>query len=254
MKDLKDTVLLLLGHGSSKHPDSSRSVRMHARVLAEKETFSSVQVAFLKEQPMVADAMAGLAEEQVLIIPDFFAQGYFTQKVIPDLLAMEGRPDSVIYASPVGVHPGMSALMESVAGTMLEDWPADEVSVLFVGHGSTKNAQSKQSLLDHIDRLRDRSDYAQIEDLWLEEPPYVNQWTTVASESKVLVIPFLLADGQHGAWDIPEMLGLEQGLGIYRETHQVSGKQLRLSHALGGSPKVADIILDMARSYHRGEE
>ena len=75
--------LILLGHGSSKHPDSSRSVREHAEILSQTDCFAEVRCAFLKEEPLIENALDGVGEEQVIIVPDFLAEGYFTRQVVP---------------------------------------------------------------------------------------------------------------------------------------------------------------------------
>ena len=75
--------LLLLGHGSSKHPDSSRSVREHAELLSQADCFTEVRCAFLKEEPFIEHALDGVDDEQVIIVPDFLAEGYFTRQVVP---------------------------------------------------------------------------------------------------------------------------------------------------------------------------
>lgn len=242
MSKLSKTALLLLGHGSSKHPDSSRSVRKHAELLHQRDCFDEVHVAFLKEEPFVKDALALIDSEEVRILPDFLAEGYLTQQVIPKLLKLDEVADAVRYCAPVGTHPMMQELIGQAACDVLGDWRKEEVSFLLVGHGSTKNKQSKQSLLEHIDGIQKSSGYAQVADLWLEEPPCVSDWKSVASQNKVIVVPFLLNDGQHGGWDIPEMLGLERGVTMHGVTHELEGCQLRVAPSLGTSPRFIEVI------------
>jgi len=234
--------LLLLGHGSSKHPESSRSVRMHAEVLSQRDCFDEVHVAFLKEEPLIQDALALIDSEKITIVPDFLAEGYFTRQVIPGLLNLEGLPDTVRYCDPVGTHPLMAKLIEDAASDVLGDWLNEDVSLLLVGHGSTKNAKSKESLLEHIKILRETTDYAQVNDLWLEEEPFVSNWKQVATKKKVIVVPFLLSDGQHGGWDIPEMIGLAKGVDVHGVTHEIDDVELRISPALGSSARFVEVI------------
>jgi sirohydrochlorin cobaltochelatase len=240
--------LLLLGHGSSKHPESSRSVRMHAEVLLQRDCFDEVHVAFLKEEPLIQDAWALIDSEKITIVPDFLAEGYFTRQVIPELLNLKNLPDGVTYCDPVGTHPLMGKLIEDAASDVLGDWQAEDVSLLLVGHGSTKNSKSKESLLEHIKVLRETTDFAQIHDLWLEEDPFVSNWKQVTAKKKVIVVPFLLSDGQHGGWDVPEMLGLEKGGEVHGITHEVEGCKLRVTSALGSSSRFVDVIVAQGRT------
>lgn len=215
---------------------------MHAEVLRQRGCFDEVHVAFLKEEPFVQDALVLIDSEKITIVPDFLAEGYFTRQVIPSLLDLENLPDSVTYCDPVGTHPLMAQLIDDAASDVLGDWPAEDVSLLLVGHGSTKNSKSKESLLAHIKVLRETTDYAQVSDLWLEEEPFVSNWNEVATKKKAIVIPFLLSDGQHGGWDIPEMLGLVKGLEVHGTTHEIDGVELRISPALGRSARFVEVI------------
>ena len=241
-------VLLLLGHGSSKHPESSRSVRMHADLLSQRGCFDEVYVAFLKEEPFIQDALALIDAEKITIVPDFLAEGYFTRHVIPRLLDLKSQPDTVRYCDPVGMHPRVVKWIEAAVNDMLGDWQPEDVTVLLAGHGSTKNAKSKETLLDHIKALREMTNFAQIHDLWLEEEPFVSQWKQVTAQKKVIVLPFLLSDGQHGGWDIPEMIGLEKGVEVHGVTHEIDGVELRISPALGRSARFVEVIEAQAKS------
>lgn len=237
------TTLLLLGHGSSKHPDSSSSVRRHAEILRQRGDFTEVHIAFLKEEPFMQDALGDLKYERLAIVPDFLAEGYFTKQVIPDLLGVATLPDAARYCDPVGTHPMMQELIVKSAYEVLGDWGAEEVSLLLVGHGSTKNSQSKQTLLNHIAEIEKTAGFSQIADLWLEEAPLVSDWGTVARQKKIIMVPFLLSDGQHGGWDIPEMVGLEPGTLTHGVTHEVDDWSIRVAPALGTSPYFADVIV-----------
>ena len=242
MSDLKKTAILLLGHGSSKHPDSSSSVRLHAKILHERGGFDEVHVAFLKEEPLVENALGLIESEEIWIVPDFLAEGYFTRQIIPEMLELDSQPETVHYGDPVGTHPMMAELIDQSAHDILGDWDPSQVSLLLVGHGSTRNSQSKQTLLDHIIELEKTTPFAQVSDLWLEESPFVREWVSVATQKKIIVVPFLLSDGQHGGWDIPEMLGLSRDVSTHDVTHEVKGRELKISPALGTSPRFVEVI------------
>ncbi len=220
---------------------------MHAEVLRERGCFHEVRCAFLKEEPRIEHVLAGIDSDHITIVPDFLAEGYFTRQVIPDLLNLDSLPETIRYCDPVGVHPWMSELILETAQEVMGDWVPEDVSLLVVGHGSKQNTQSKKSLLNHLAVLRESASFIQIADLWLEEPPFVSDWQTVATQQKIIVVPFLLSDGQHGGWDIPEALGVggSDGLGaIYGATHHLGGIRLRLTRALGSLPKFAEVILN----------
>lgn len=238
--------LILLGHGSSKHPDSSLSVRKHAEILSKSGHFSDVSCAFLKEEPLVEHALDDVEDERVVIVPDFLAEGYFTRQVIPSKLGAKLLLANISSTPPVGTHPMMVDLIDAAAKEVLGGWDINETSLLVIGHGSGKNPCSKQSLLGHLQQLRNSSNFGQVADLWLEEAPLVGSWKDVVSMPRVIVIPYLLNDGQHGGWDIPEELGLEVAEDIHKKTHQIEGFELRLTPALGTSPKFAELVMQLA--------
>jgi len=238
--------LLLLGHGSSKHPDSSRSVREHAEILSQTDCFAEVRCAFLKEEPLIENALDGVGEEQVIIVPDFLAEGYFTRQVVPAKLGDKLRSANICCTPPVGTHPMMAEIINDMAREVLGDWTVEQTSLLVVGHGSGKNPCSKQSLLGHLQEVRNNTDFAQVADLWLEELPLVSSWKEVATKRHIIVIPYLLNDGQHGGWDIPAELGLSLDQQIHGQTHDVESQQIRLTPALGTSPRFAEVISQLA--------
>lgn len=236
------STLLLLGHGSSKHSGSSRSVKAHVELLRERGRFSAVHCGFLKEEPFIEDALGRVTSDELVIVPDFLAEGYFTRQVIPALLGE--MPDGVRYCDPVGKHPLMRELIVDAAEAELGEGERAGTSLLLVGHGSKKNVDSKQTLLDHIEVLRETSGFAQVADLWLEEEPFVSSWRDVVTEERGIVVPFLLSDGQHGGWDVPEMLGIDGE--VHGVIHALHGHSIRVAPALGTSPRFVEVIEDLA--------
>jgi sirohydrochlorin cobaltochelatase len=124
-------------------------------------------------------------------------------------------------------------------------WKPEETTLMLLGHGSTKSATSKDTLLEHITALREKTEFAQITDLWLEEPPFINEWKGFTENKQVLFIPYLIADGQHGGWDMPEMIGIERDIYDQYKVHSVGGHSVRLAPALGKSQLMVELILKL---------
>lgn len=195
---------------------------------------------------MIENALDEVGEEQVIIVPDFLAEGYFTRQVVPAKLGDKLRSANICCTPPVGTHPMMAEIINDMAREVLGDWTVEQTSLLVVGHGSGKNPCSKQSLLGHLQEVRNNTDFAQVADLWLEELPLVSSWKEVATQRHIIVIPYLLNDGQHGGWDIPAELGLSLDQQIHGQTHDVESHQIRLTPALGTSPRFAEVISQLA--------
>jgi sirohydrochlorin cobaltochelatase len=72
----------------------------------------------------------------------------------------------------------------------------------------------------------------------------------------VIVVPFFISDGLHSYEDIPVMLGIAgaatRPLGGGRKSaspHQVHGRSLFYSTAIGTDPKFAEIIMEQAQGF-----
>jgi len=202
-----------------------------------------VLYAFLKEEPFLENVWKRVSKESLVVVLDFLAEGYFTKQVIPELLgSFDCRP-------PVGTHPMLQRVIQSLAEKVLGDWEPSEVCLLVIGHGSIKNKRSKETLLAHLSELREGSNLAQIQDLWLEEDPRVSDWQQVVAQSSakhVIVVPFLLSDGQHGGWDVPEILGVPHGAAVHGVTHELGAHyQVRITPAVGSCDLFAEVILSL---------
>jgi sirohydrochlorin cobaltochelatase len=113
-RDLKpgSVSLLLIGHGTPRHPASSSVTRKLARAMETRGWFARTGVAFLDEPPFVADALQALGGETVVALGLFAAGGVHGADDVPQLLATgshDARP--VHYAGAVGAGPGILGLI-----------------------------------------------------------------------------------------------------------------------------------------------
>lgn len=241
---MKDTALVLLGHGSSKHPSSSIPCRLHADAIRRMGIFKSVHCGFLKETPLIEECLDYVDAEDVFILPFFLAEGYYTKKVIPEKLRLSERPASMRYLKPVGIDAmTRDVILDQAARAMvMGEWRQEETSLVLLGHGSTKSATSKDTLLEHIEALKELTNFAQITDLWLEEPPFIKDWRDEVTEKNILCIPYLIADGQHGGWDIPELLGMQRDIYDVYKAHEVESYKMKLTAAIGKSQMMTELI------------
>lgn len=119
----------LLGHGSKRHPDSSKSVREHATRLRERDLFAEVRSFFLEEPPHVDAITRECEADRLVVVPLFMAEGHHVREDIPKKLGvLEGEcgPDgrAVRYTDPVGTHPDVAAIVFDRATAALEE-PTD---------------------------------------------------------------------------------------------------------------------------------
>jgi sirohydrochlorin cobaltochelatase len=105
----RETALLVVGHGTVRHPDSGLTARRHAAHIAATKTFREVAVAFLDEPPGIDEALAGLTSSRCVVVGLFIDRGEHGEADIPRTLAAGVHP--AIYAGPVGSDPRITDLL-----------------------------------------------------------------------------------------------------------------------------------------------
>jgi sirohydrochlorin cobaltochelatase len=104
-----DAALLIVGHGTERHPDSGATARRHAAQIAARELFAEVAIGFLDERPLVPEALDALRSPQCVAVGLFVDAGEHGEEDIPALLAPAG--ERAIYAGPIGPDPLVTELI-----------------------------------------------------------------------------------------------------------------------------------------------
>lgn len=260
-----DSALVLVGHGSTLNPDSSRPTLDHARTIRERGIFREVVCAFWKEEPSMREVLRMVDSPEAYIVPNFISEGYFTQEVIPRELRLRGRTTAfphltAHYCDPVGLHPSMTRLLQARADEVAPGVLRADTSLVIVGHGTGMNENSTRAIRDQVANIRRlQAGYAEVLDAYMEEAPFIADWQKLTSAPNVVVVPFFISDGLHSYQDIPVLLGIatEPGVAASRNPvfrsnpHLIGGRRLFLSGAIGTAPLLADVILDQVEQFDR---
>ena len=249
------SALLIVGHGSTVNPDSSAPTLRHAADIRRRGIFAEVACGFWKEEPSLRDSLLFFRDpaiRDVYVVPNFISEGYFTRTVIPRELELTGpetrRQSGQIwkYCQPVGNHQGMTELLLQRAHEVAPDVPEGETTLLIVGHGTGLNDNSAVAAKHQVELIRALRRYAAVLNVYMEEPPLVSDWLKLTQSRNVVVVPFFISDGLHSYEDIPEMLGIHSKSlnGDSDNPHEVQGRSLFYSTAIGTDPKFADVIID----------
>ncbi len=253
-----------MGHGSTENPDSSTPYFDHAREIEKRGVFAEVHCCFWKEEPSMREALYMIDAEEVYIVPDFISEGYFTQEVIPRELELTGpttrvHKKTIHYCDPVGIHPSMTSLILQRTAEVAPGVPQEESTLFIVGHGTGLNKNSTKAIRDQVELIRTLPDcqFADVQDTYMEEAPFIADWGKIAKTPNVIVVPFFIADGLHSYQDIPMMLGFEKDEGlaasqkdVFRNNpYHLQNKTLYYSAAIGTEPLMADVILDQISSF-----
>ena len=105
--------------------------------------------------------------------------------------------------------------------------------------------------LAYAEKIRALGRYADVLNVYMEEPPLVADWLNLTRTPNVVVVPFFISDGLHSYEDIPALLGLEETASRSEtgQAHQVNGRSLFYSTAIGTDPKLADVIIEQATGF-----
>jgi sirohydrochlorin cobaltochelatase len=262
--------LVIAAHGSHLNPGSSTPTFNHADRIREVGAFAEVRETFWKEEPHFREILRTLDSDEVYVVPLFISEGYFTEQVIPrELRLVDWTPDAwasdgvsataatfragdvdkqVHYCGPVGTHDAMSQVIAHRADTVLDDRASDSVGMVVVGHGTERNENSAKAVQYHADQIRQQGRFEQVEALFMDEEPEVEDLTEHVHTEDIVVVPLFIADGYHTQEDIPEDIGLTDD---YRKGYDVpapvDGRRVWYTGAVGTDPLVADVILERVR-------
>ncbi len=257
-----DSSLIVVGHGSTINPDSSRPTFAHADTIRQKRLFADVVCAFWKEEPSLREVLRMVETEEVYVVPHFISEGYFTQKVIPRELELTGpitrRDNKVIkYCEPVGNHPQMTDLILQRANRTAPSVAPEQTSLLIVGHGTGLNENSAVAVKTQVKKIRERQIYTEVGAAYMEEEPLISNWPSLTHYPSVVVVPFFISDGLHSYEDIPVLLGIHsESTGtasraeiFRRNPYLLNGRTLYYASAIGTDPMMAEIILEMVHQF-----
>ncbi|MEX2529356.1 MAG: CbiX/SirB N-terminal domain-containing protein [Gemmatimonadota bacterium] len=111
--------LVVVGHGTLRHPDSGRVTRELVRALRSRWDAGEVRTAFLDQEPGVEEVLRGLPAPRVVVVPFFMAAGWHAGVTLPGGLGVEGGRASafgkeVRYAEAMGTHPALARVIEEM--------------------------------------------------------------------------------------------------------------------------------------------
>ena len=121
----RDTVaLVLVGHGTAKHPQSRAATLHLADTLRRRRVAGEVVAAFLDDDPPVDAVVARLHQPTVLVVPFLIGGGVHALKDIPRLVGLTGDGDPrrgtaggrlFLIDDAVGSYPGLEEIVVDLA-------------------------------------------------------------------------------------------------------------------------------------------
>jgi sirohydrochlorin cobaltochelatase len=121
-----------------------------------------------------------------------------------------------------------------------------EATLLIVAHGTSLNDNSAVAAKEQAEKIRALDRYAAVLNVYMEEPPLVSDWASLAETRDVVVVPFFISDGLHSYEDIPALLGIDSKTS---GPHELHGRSIFYSTAIGTDARFADVIIEQAASF-----
>ena len=275
-----DSALVLVAHGSTLNADSAKPACQHADELRSRQLFAEVREGFLKQQPAVGGVLRSVTARRVFIVPLFISEGYFTEEVLPLKLGFQTNGDgsfgrvrqndgqTLYYCGVVGTHASMTGALLSRARGIVEKHPFPQrakpcdTTLFIVGHGTSKNENSRKAIEQHVALIRNKREYADVRAVFLEEKPRVESCYELAATRNIVIVPFFISDGLHSCQDIPVKLGepekrVQQRLANDQPTWvnptERQGKRIWYSASIGTEPFLAEVILERVSEASAGK-
>jgi uroporphyrin-III C-methyltransferase len=249
--------LVLAAHGSREEPLVNLQVHSLARNLLGSGCFDEVAVAFHRGEPSFSGVLDTIGARHVTVVPFMTSAGHFSRVVLPRELARNARFKDVLIriTEPVGTHPGLVRLVEERGRKVLElrGLTGRETTLALVGHGTRRHPGSRKSTESLARALRERGEFAEVIEAFLDEEPRVESIPGMAGLPHILVIPFLMGAGSHATRDIPRRLGLNLPAGTELPFAASDGKRtLACDRPIGADAGIPGIVLDLAAGSRRG--
>ena len=271
--DYSDAALLLIGHGSTQNRASEKPVFQHAAEIRRRRIFHEVREGFWKQEPKIATVLQGITTPRVFIVPLFISEGYFSEQVIPQSLgfslgadpASRTRSDgrrTIHYCRLVGTHSSLTQVLLARARGVVAQFPfprapkPTDITLFIAGHGTPQSDESRRSVDEQAQRIRNLNEYAAVHSIFMEEEPRIHQCYSLAGTRNMVVVPFFISDGMHTEEDIPVMLGeaerlvrdrIATGQPPWRNPTERNGKLVWYASAVGTESTLADVIIERVK-------
>lgn len=243
--------LILAGHGSHISAETAGVVWGTVDRLRQMGVADEITACFWKEQPAFSRVLDSVIAEEVVVVPVFTAQGYFTRDVLPAEMGLAGpltrRGQRRIHLTPtVGEHK----LLDAIVDARLRDTVAKfglqpgRTAAAIIGHGTPRNRNSRAAAHAQAERLRALGWLKEAVAVYLDDDPAIPTIYHSTSSPNIIALPYFLAEGSHVTRDVPRALGLSSG----RAAETVNGRAVYYCQPVGADETICQAILELART------
>ena len=243
---LTEAAVLLVGHGSQLSSDSSRPIHDLILRLRELGHFREVWPAFWKEEPQLHHAFDLVESPEVFVVPMFMGEGYFTDRVLPRELGLDGQITirdglRIHYCPPVGRNRRMAQLVLDRAeeAVSLSREAQAETTLVVVGHGTDRHPRSADTTRSVVGELREKGPYARVVPAFLDQEPALARVLQEDPGPNIIVVPFFVSAGWHVGTTIPRDFPVE------RRVVETTQRRTWYAEPVGTHDGMVEVVLDL---------
>ncbi len=123
-----------------------------------------------------------------------------------------------------------------------------DAALVLAAHGSTVNADSSAPAWQHADELRRRKLFAQVQEAFWKQEPYLCQVLRGIFAARVFVVPLFISDGYFTEEVIPRELGFRgKGETNFPRIQPRGSQTFYYCRPVGTHPRMTDVLLARAR-------
>ncbi len=223
--------LVLCSHGVRSGPGAAAA---HAEAIRKLGVFAETRVACLNGRPDLTSVIQDMRAPRIFLVPFLMAEGYTAQKILGRIMGDEPEsPERTRVCRPVGTHPRISEVLSASALRCCRDrgWPPRETSLIVMGHGTRRNANSGGTAWRHAQAIARRRDFAAVGTAFLDQPPSLESVLTRTESPHTVVVGLFADGGSHGESDVPRIL-------------ERAGHDAAYAGPIGIAPEMPQLILD----------
>ena len=242
--------LILAAHGSHISANTAGIVWGYVDRLRRLGVADEVSACFWKEPPAFSQVLDTVIADEVVVVPVFTAQGYFTQQVLPSEMGLDGaltvRGQRRIHLTPtIGEHKLLDAIVDQRLHDTISchDLPPNETAAVIIGHGTRRNRHSREAARRQADRLRRLDWLGEVVAVYLDDEPDIPSIYDSTAAENLIALPYFLAEGSHVTRDVPRALGISG-----RHTPEtVRDRLVYYCEPVGPDESIRQVILKLAR-------
>jgi sirohydrochlorin cobaltochelatase len=122
-----------------------------------------------------------------------------------------------------------------------------DAALVLIGHGSTKNAESSAPVRMHVEALRKRGVFAQVEGCFWKQEPFILKALRGISAPRVFIVPLFIGGGYFTEQAIPRELGLARdGIPGYEKVQRRGNQTIFYCGPIGSHESMTGVILARA--------